>query len=281
MHSVEPPLVRRYRGDRLRLGLRSLYIVPTRFGLLWLLATALLHLVAIQQRSNGTLLLSFLLLGLMLLAMHLTHDNLHGLELRCARPDPGFAAQAVTYPLRLHSRGPRQRLRLQFAGGEPLELETLPGGETAVDLAWSPQRRGLHRPGRLHIETIAPLGLFVCWGRWEPSQDQLILPARRPGPVAEQAGRFGGMAGPQAPSHRGAPGVGGLVQPGQGSSVADQAVFRSGGAASLVTTSPRGGTGAGAGALGRSHLAPAPTGGDLRPAVGRSDPGAPTGPAAS
>ena len=186
MHSVEPPLVRRYRGDRLHLGLRSLYIVPTRFGLLWLLATALLHLVAIQQRSNGTLLLSFLLLGLMLLAMHLTHDNLHGLELRCARPDPGFAAQAVTYPLRLHSRGPRQRLRLQFAGGEPLELETLPGGETAVDLGWSPQHRGLHRPGRLHIETIAPLGLFVCWGRWEPSQDQLILPARRPGPVAEQ-----------------------------------------------------------------------------------------------
>tara|TARA_B100002052_G_C15618844_1_gene478725 strand:+ start:590 stop:724 length:135 start_codon:yes stop_codon:yes gene_type:complete len=30
------------------------YIVPTRFGLLWLAGVALLQLVAIQTRSNGT-----------------------------------------------------------------------------------------------------------------------------------------------------------------------------------------------------------------------------------
>ena len=71
MRFVRPPLIRRQSGTQLRLGLRNLFILPTRFGLLWLAAAGLLQLVAIQMRSNGTLLLSFLLLGLMLLAMHL------------------------------------------------------------------------------------------------------------------------------------------------------------------------------------------------------------------
>ena len=186
MHSVEPPLLRRPCSTQLRLGLRNIYIVPTRFGLLWLAGVALLQLVAIQTRSNGTLLLGFLLLGLMLLAMHLTHDNLNGLQLVCDQPGPGFASQSVGYPLRLQSRMARQRLRLQLKGGEPLVLESLAAGETSLVLPWRPLRRGRQRPGRLHIETIAPLGLFVCWSRWEPALEQLIIPARRPGPVADR-----------------------------------------------------------------------------------------------
>lgn len=35
-----------------RLGLRTIYIVPSRFGVLWLASAALLVLVAIQTGSN-------------------------------------------------------------------------------------------------------------------------------------------------------------------------------------------------------------------------------------
>ena len=45
----------------LRLGHRSLYIIPSRFGALWIAAAGLLLLVAIQTGSNSTLLLAFLL----------------------------------------------------------------------------------------------------------------------------------------------------------------------------------------------------------------------------
>ena len=47
-----------------RLGLRTLFIVPSRFGILWLGAALLLLLVGIQTSSNSSLLLGFLLLGL-------------------------------------------------------------------------------------------------------------------------------------------------------------------------------------------------------------------------
>ena len=66
-------------------------------------AAGLLLLVAIQTGSNSTLLLAFLLLGLMLLAMFLTHDTLQGLTLRCDRPAPMFADETANYPLQLES----------------------------------------------------------------------------------------------------------------------------------------------------------------------------------
>ena len=187
MRFVKPPLIRRQTGTQLRLGLRNLFILPTRFGLLWLAAAGLLQLVAIQMRSNGTLLLSFLLLGLMLLAMHLTHDALNGLEMCCGQPSSGFAGQAVAYPLLLTSRSPRQHLHLSLSGDHGHEIAELPPGEQRLELLWRPNHRGLQRPGALHIATTAPLGLFVCWSRWEPATPQLIYPARRQGPVEVEA----------------------------------------------------------------------------------------------
>lgn len=181
---AEPP-----RTRQLTLGLRNLYIVPTRFGFLWLAAVALLQLVAIQMQSNGTLLLSWLLLALMLLAMHLTHDTLQGLVLHCGEPVPGFAGQPLTYPLRLESSIQRQPLQLRFRAGAPLPVEQLQPGSTTLLLPWQPERRGWHTPPPLRIETTAPLGLFICWSRWQPSQPQLIYPARRPGAVAIEARR--------------------------------------------------------------------------------------------
>ena len=82
----------------LKLGHRSLYIIPSRFGALWIAAAGLLLLVAIQMGSNSTLLLGFLMLGLMALAMFLTHDTLQGLTLRCDQPSPAFAVSRPTIP---------------------------------------------------------------------------------------------------------------------------------------------------------------------------------------
>ena len=147
------------QGEPLKLGMRNLYIVPTRFGLLWLAGIGLLQVVAIQLESNGPLLLSFLMLGLFLLTLHLTHFNLEGLELRSGEPAAGFAGDTLAYPLRLR------------AGVNPLLLE------------WHCRRRGFQTPGALLIRSTAPLGLFVCWSRWAPPVPQLVIPAPRSGPV--------------------------------------------------------------------------------------------------
>ena len=169
----------------LKLGHRSLYIVPSRFGALWIAAAGLLLLVAIQTGSNSTLLLAFLMLGLMLLAMFLTHDTLQGLILRCDQPQPTFAGELADYSFRLESSVARPRCNFRVQGHAVVVTHHIAAGTTTLSHPWIPENRGWQLPPPVQIETIAPLGLFICWGRWQPKQNQLIWPRRRPGPVAE------------------------------------------------------------------------------------------------
>ena len=157
-----------------RLGLRTIYIVPSGFGVLWLASAALLVLVAIQTGSNSTLLLAFLLLGVMALAMVLTHDNLDGVTLRCATPVPGFAQEVQLYPVLVVCPTPRQQVQLRFEGQRPEGSFCCPAGERRLDLRWTPDRRGRQLPPRLLLDSVAPLGLFICWTRWRPPVPQLI-----------------------------------------------------------------------------------------------------------
>ena len=127
-------------GERVRLRMRNLYILPTRFGWLWLAGTVLLQVIGVQMQSNGTLLLSFLMLSLFLLALHLTHFNLQGVELGCGTPAPGFAGTPVPYPIQLRCPGRSEGVRLWLRGeaaGAPLSL---PPGSTSSP--WSGRHPG-------------------------------------------------------------------------------------------------------------------------------------------
>ncbi|WP_255145841.1 hypothetical protein [Synechococcus sp. ATX 2A4] len=187
-------MFRPHIGQQLRLGARSIYILPTGFGVLWLMAVALLQVVGIQLQSNGALMMSYLLLGLFLLAMHLTAFNLQGLEMSCSAPPPGFADAPLSYPVVVRSRCHRDQLRFEFvAGSSPWQDSLRQGadqeiqpGQALLSIPWQPQQRGQQRPGRLRISSSAPLGLFRCWSLWEPPTAQLVYPARREGPVAER-----------------------------------------------------------------------------------------------
>ena len=173
------------QGEVLKLGLRNLYILPTGFGLLWLGGALLLQLVGIQTQSNGPLLLSFVMLALLLLSLQLTHGQLEGLEVRCAQPEPAFAEESAAYPLIVRVKSACEGLEWRLESGVFHGVGSLGPGEHLVALAWTPHRRGWQRPGKLRLQTTAPLGLFVCWSRWQLPAQQLIYPAQNPGPVRQ------------------------------------------------------------------------------------------------
>jgi uncharacterized protein (DUF58 family) len=187
---------RTQQGDHLQLGLRNLYILPTRFGWLWLCGAGLLYAVGIQTLRNGPLLLSYLMLALLLLALLLTQFNLQGLELRCGTPAPGFAGQVLRYPIHARSSLPRDGISLRWQGGSGAEAsaasgtgpQPIPAGSSCLELPWTAPQRGAHRPGRLVLSSTAPLGLFICWTRWDPEAPQLVYPGRLAGPVGLAAG---------------------------------------------------------------------------------------------
>lgn len=172
------------RGPELRLGLRELYIAPTAFSLLWLAAGATLYLIGINSRSNGPLLLSLLLALFWLLAPFLTQFNLQGLQLRSSRSAPGFAGQTLSYRLQARSAIRRYAIEVCFEPLQPSPTHTLREGEQELAIPWQPQQRGWQQPGRLRIQSRAPLGLFRCWTYWVPPAPQLVWPRATPGPVA-------------------------------------------------------------------------------------------------
>ena len=176
----------------LKLHLRNLYIVPSGFGGLWLLTTGVLYVVGINSRSNGPVLLGLLLLAVMLLALFLTHLNLQGLELQCLESSPSCADEPALVHLLAISQVARPAIQLRWLprpqrGAPPQrqQLVHLQPGRTPLQLPWTPPGRGRQLPGRLLIHTTAPLGLFRCWGYWEPPLQLAIGPARRPGPIQE------------------------------------------------------------------------------------------------
>jgi uncharacterized protein (DUF58 family) len=173
-------------GPQLRLTLRNLYILPSGFGGLWVMGTAVLYLLGINGSRNGPLLLAFLCSGLFLLSLFLTQFNLQGLELAVDQPAAGFAHDNLAYPIRLRSSCERHLLRVQFRG-QPLLLQPLiPAGTSLIQPQWRAPQRGLQTPGLLKLYSKAPLGLFVCWSYWAPPEPQLIYPAPLAGPVIER-----------------------------------------------------------------------------------------------
>jgi uncharacterized protein (DUF58 family) len=195
-------LGRGQQGERLQLRLRNLYILPTRFGLLWLGGALLLQVVGIQTQRNGPLLLSYLMLTLQLLALHLTHVNLQGVELACGRCEPGFAGEPLTYPLQARSRHARNAIQLRLAGQPAPAARPIAAGTSSLELDWRCDQRGLRTPGLLLISSTAPLGLFVCWSRWAPACRQAVIPARLPGPVGRAAQASSAREDPEARAGR-------------------------------------------------------------------------------
>ena len=90
--------------DTLALTQRNVYILPTGAG--WMLALTLLILLiaSINFQLNLGYLLTFLLAGSAVVAMHLSHGTLSGLHLHLKPPEPQFLGHSNLLEVQLTSQ---------------------------------------------------------------------------------------------------------------------------------------------------------------------------------
>jgi len=178
-------LSRRPPSDTLELKQRNVYIVPSRAGWM-LLATLLLLLVgSINYQLNLGYLLTFLLAGCVTVGMHVCHGTLRGLGLRLVAPEPQYAGAAAV--LRVQLRNDRRSIRYGIGmavhrSGQWSWSDVPAQGSAAVEVAFQPERRGLHPVPTLTAETRYPLGTFRVWTIWRPASKVLVYPAPEPHP---------------------------------------------------------------------------------------------------
>ena len=177
-------------ADHVKLTQRTVYILPTRPGLM-LGATLLALLVAsINYQLNLGYLLTFLLAGSAVVGMHVCHGTLRGLAMNLVAPSAQYAGVMATFDIKLlNEKGSiRHGIGLSVlnppvksskdAGQDRWSWADVPAhGTTTVQVAFKPERRGLHRLPTLTAETRFPLGTFRVWTVWRPAAQVLVYPA--------------------------------------------------------------------------------------------------------
>ncbi|NDP39838.1 MAG: DUF58 domain-containing protein [Rhodoferax sp.] len=169
--------------DIFTLTQRNVYILPTRPGFMLGITLLVLLVASINYQLNLGYLLTFLLAGCSLVAMHVCHATLRGLTLHLIATDPVFTgATAIIF---INMENPRKSTRygigLALLGSDHWSWTDVPAQANAtVHVAFKPERRGLHRVPALTAETRFPLGTFRVWTVWRPAAQVLVYPAPEP-----------------------------------------------------------------------------------------------------
>jgi uncharacterized protein (DUF58 family) len=158
---------RRQGEDRLPVTVttRRIYILPTRAGVAFALLLFVMLLAGLNYGNNVALLITFLLAGFALIAMHLTHRNLAGLVARGIATIDAFVGEHGRVLLTLDAGGKVQRFAIdcEIGGSARATVSLQAAGSARADLPVSLEKRGRLKFGRIKLSTSFPFGLFRAW----------------------------------------------------------------------------------------------------------------------
>ena len=190
-------------SDHITLTQRTVYILPTRPGLMLGVTLLTLLVASINYQLNLGYLLTFLLAGSALVGMHVCHGTLRGLSFSLAPPSAQYAGAAATIDVKLSNdrRSSRHGIGLSILNSQDKQTHwtwtDVPAqASSTVQVAFTPRQRGLHRLPTLTAETRFPLGTFRVWTVWRPAAQMLVypLPEVMPPPLPPGEPRSGGAA---------------------------------------------------------------------------------------
>ncbi len=174
-----PALTRRKKTEPLpiRLDRHRIYVVPTRFGLLFSLVLVVMLLGALNYNNNPAILLTCLLAAASYQSVFQSFRALNGVRLTTLQAQAAHAGDTLHISLHFHIDTRRRRsLRLRVGADETV-FDLQPDADGAVDIALPAPQRGWQKPGRIKIYCEYPFGLFHVWSWLNPDFAALIYPA--------------------------------------------------------------------------------------------------------
>lgn len=186
--------------DQVTLTQRTVYILPTRPGLMLGVTLMVLLVASINYQLNLGYLLTFLLAGCALIGMHVCHGTLRGLAMQLAAPPAAYAGALAACDVCLTNAKSSTRYGIGVRMLHPSNVKSAapswawtdvpPQGSSTVQLAFTPAQRGRHRIPTLMAETRFPLGTFRVWTVWRPALQILVYPQPEPQPPALPSGEY-------------------------------------------------------------------------------------------
>ena len=172
-----PALTRLKQQESLpiRLHRRRIYVLPTRFGLLFSAVLTVMLLGALNYNNNPALLLTCLLGAASYQSVFQAFRMLDRIELRAVHADPCYAGELLRLALSFDANS-RPRLSLGASCGGQETLFDVGRDGAAVHVTVPTQQRGWIRPGRILLRCEYPFGLFQVWSWLNPDFATLVYP---------------------------------------------------------------------------------------------------------
>jgi uncharacterized protein (DUF58 family) len=182
------------RQRQIRLGHRSIFILPSAAGWVFSLLLLLMLMTAINYQNSLIYALVFWLFAMGGAAMYLTFRNLSGLMLSTHEAMPCFVGDTASIPLRLGCEGTygRYALVLGYPGHPQVFADVSKDESCSRNLLFTCTRRGYLQPGRIRVETRFPAGLFRAWTHLDLDVGSLVYPRPETVPMLLGSGGEGG-----------------------------------------------------------------------------------------
>ncbi|MCF8077968.1 MAG: DUF58 domain-containing protein [Desulfobacterales bacterium] len=195
---------RRFDRFPLLLGRGRIYLLPTRYGVVFFFALSAMLFGAVNHNNNFAFLMTFLLAGIALVGLLACHRNLAGICIHSVSSEPVFAGETAVFTISVSvPKTIRSGLSAVFDGSDPVRFSLSPGAPTGIGAPVAADRRGLLKPPTLRLSTVYPFGLFRAWATVAPEASVPVFPrpaasslkmTKRPGGEGAETRRIGGQA---------------------------------------------------------------------------------------
>ena len=159
-----------------KLSNRNVFIMPTRFGYVYLIFVVLLFLLATNYQNNVIMLLSYLMASLFITTMMHSFYNLSGIVLSADNKAAGYANQNISFPINLTVPNKRVDLSFCFDDQQTTHLPKSVKGEQTIHVSCHYENRGVYNSGRLKVWSEYSFGLFITWTRIDFDHQCTVYP---------------------------------------------------------------------------------------------------------
>jgi uncharacterized protein (DUF58 family) len=168
--------------EKSTLNRRNIYILPSGNGLMYLFATLLVFIGAINYAVSLAFGLAFLMVSIFILAILYTFNNLNQLTLKSQASGAVYCGEEAAFKVEL-SRLPNKNheaVELSFEGSVVSHVDLLTQDRDKVDVFIKTKHRGDFKAPFLRIATCFPLGLCRAWSIVDLDLHCLVYPKAVP-----------------------------------------------------------------------------------------------------
>jgi uncharacterized protein (DUF58 family) len=173
-----PALTRLKRSESLPILIHRhrIYVLPTRFGLMFSAVLLVMLLGALNYNNNPALLLTCLLGAASYQSVFQAFRTLNRIELLAIRTGTRHAGEAMPVELAFRLDGRARRSLRASIGDDETMFDLTADSDGQVPLAVPTSRRGWCHPGRIRLYCEYPFGLFQAWSWLNPEFAGLVYP---------------------------------------------------------------------------------------------------------